>query len=285
MKNQHDNNPTESHTISETNLINPAQFTIDVVAALQKAAPGLKIEILCDLELKLHVADGREAVAHLDNPYRAYQARSLERDDIIAQFVSGYIAMSTVNVSERIERAHILPLLKRNAWLLQDSREAEFPGARHAEQVHQRFNDDLVIVYVGDMPKTMIFLSGQSMAALGLDSKALHTLALENLNQQFPGLLMGRKDGVYRVTCGGIYDASLILLDRFFDATRSMVSGDLIVAVPAEDCLLVAGSEDKEVIRKLSELAQEHFTKAMHPLSPKLLVRREGIFLPFGAGR
>jgi uncharacterized protein YtpQ (UPF0354 family) len=285
MKNQHDKTRTESHTISATKLIDPAEFTREVAAALQRAVPDRKIEIPGDLRLKLHTADGGGFVVYLDNPYQAYQTRPLAKDRIIAHFMSGYVAVLTGKVSGPIDRAHILPLLKQEAWLTQASGEAELRGATNAQEVHRTFTDDLVIVYVVDMPEHMIFVDGQQMAALGLDGEGLHKLALENLKQQFLGLLLGRKDGVYRVTCGGIYDASLILLDHLSAVARWMVSGNLIVAVPAEDCLLVAGSEDTDGIRKLSELSQEHFTNAVHPLSPTLLVRREGTFVPFEAGR
>ena len=149
------------------------------------------------------------------------------------------------------------------------------------EFVHQRFSDDLIITYAEDMPTTMRFMTNADLAPLNLTIHELHELAIENLRKRIPRVCVRQEQGVYRLVCDGNYEASLVFADTILDQLQSKFPGELILAVPAKNCLLVAGSEDKQRVRKIAELAQKVAADSSHPLSPNLLVRRRGQFIKY----
>jgi uncharacterized protein YtpQ (UPF0354 family) len=83
------------------------------------------------------------------------------------------------------------------------------------------------------------------------------------------------------VTAGGTYEASLLLFDSIWSSDNFNVDGELVVAIPSRDLLLVTGSRDKEGLEQLRKLAVKTVEEASYRLTPELFVRKEGGWLPF----
>jgi uncharacterized protein YtpQ (UPF0354 family) len=56
------------------------------------------------------------------------------------------------------------------------------------------------------------------------------------------------------------------------------VDGDLVVAIPARDVLMFTGSNNKEGLKEIRQVAQKMVTEAPHRLTPELFVYRDGRF-------
>ena len=72
---------------------------------------------------------------------------------------------------------------------------------------------------------------------------------------------------------GGIA-ASLVLVDCIWSRQRLDVSGEIVIAVPTPDLLLVTGSEDANGVAKIREMAHDACDTLPHALSRELFVRR-----------
>lgn len=88
-------------------------------------------------------------------------------------------------------------------------------------------------------------------------------------------------DGIYLISAGGDYEASLLLVSDLWDREQMPVEGDFIAAIPARDLLIVTGSENPEGIRRVREMASEGAAQFSYRLSPVLFVRKNGVFEVF----
>src|SRR5947207_1760786 len=75
---------------SKSNVISPRRFTAEAAEVLRKA-PGLKVEIAGDLELKVKKADGTDAgMVFLSNAYDIYKQDPAEKDKVIQKFADSW---------------------------------------------------------------------------------------------------------------------------------------------------------------------------------------------------
>ena len=143
-------------------------------------------------------------------------------------------------------------------------------------------NDELVIVYVQDAEHRVRFL--MSNEDLGVERSALRKLAVENLGRIRPKIEMhslGNKLAMFDV--GGTYEASLLLFDTIWTDGQVKVNGDIVVAVPTRDALLVTGSKNRKGLSVLRKVAAKFAAERSNPISDKLFVYRDGQFKEFGA--
>jgi uncharacterized protein YtpQ (UPF0354 family) len=108
----------------------------------------------------------------------------------------------------------------------------------------------------------------------------LRALACENLKRLLPKIERHGTGGVYMVTAGGDYEASLLLLDSIWSGGEMEVKGEVVVAIPTRDLLLVTGSKDSEGIEKVKRMVKEASSGA-YRLTQKLFVYRSGRFEEF----
>jgi uncharacterized protein YtpQ (UPF0354 family) len=82
------------------------------------------------------------------------------------------------------------------------------------------------------------------------------------------------------LTAGGDYEASLLLLDSIWSGGEMELKGEMVVAIPTRDLLLVTGSKDPEGIEKVKRMVKEASSGA-YRLTQKLFVYRSGRFEEF----
>jgi uncharacterized protein YtpQ (UPF0354 family) len=64
---------------------------------------------------------------------------------------------------------------------------------------------------------------------------------------------------------------------------KADIKGEVVVAVPTRDVLLVTGSEDTDKLTKMKQIVQEAFSKGSYRLTTRLFVYRNGLFDVFEA--
>ena len=57
------------------------------------------------------------------------------------------------------------------------------------------------------------------------------------------------------MSAGGNYEASLLLIDDIWSSGQVKVNGDIVVAIPTRDVLLVTGSRNRSGLKRVRELA------------------------------
>lgn len=97
--------------------LSPKAFTAAFAAAASAAMPDAKVSIASDLRLETHGSAGGTTDTDLHNAYEVYLADPRQLDAVIRRYV-GLLA-DTVRfggVAPPVDRTHIVPVLKPNAW-------------------------------------------------------------------------------------------------------------------------------------------------------------------------
>jgi len=273
------------HTGTPVSSLTPAQFTQLFAASLRQSAPDMNAQIVEDLEIRFESSKELTGEIHLQSAYQKYMQDPGLRDDIISHWVAFSLEASNLSPDAPIDRSRILPVLKHKSWLGLKNENATSAGGDPEEDAHQRFTEDLIVAYVVDAPETIRYLTNKNLADLKVSVEELHKQALKNLVSILPAVDIQEANGVYRVRCDGNYDASLVLLDDFWDKWPFKVPGEIVVAVPARDWLLVTGSEFPAGIYRVSMIAQEVVATSLYSVTSRLLIRQKGKFVRYQAKR
>ncbi len=258
--------------------LSPRLFTAAFAAAATAALPDAKVAVAGDLHLETRGADGNTTTTDLHNAYEIYLADPSRLDTVIKRYVA--VLAETVRLGgvkpPPVDRLHIVPVLKSADWVetIQQLRKA-VPAT---QLLTEPFIGQLMIVYAEDRPSSIRFLMmGDDVG----DRASLRDRAVANLRRLLPKIEMQtRADGVSLISAGGEYEASLVLLDDLWSSGRIKVDGDIVVALPTKDILLVTGSRNTAGLAGLRETVRR-LTAAPYRLTPSLFVYRGGKFVRF----
>ena len=118
-------------------------------------------------------------------------------------------------------------------------------------------------------------VSRKDLARLALDEDSLHENALENLRGMKLQVRANEAEGMFLLTAGGDYEAVLLLLPEVWDTVAAMISGDLVVAVPARDAICFTGTANRDHLAAMRRTTSRILEIAPHPLSRAFLRRTE----------
>ena len=263
---------------SRADVLSPQAFTQEFARALAAALPSRTVAVKRDLELTVTDAGGGDTTIFLANPYNEYSREPARLAEIVQTFAAALSQSASGKTA--VDRSRIIPVIKDRKWI------ADVHGALKARGVEQQhltddFNEQLIIVYAEDDPTRMRFLTAQE--DIGVARHELRALAVENLRRILPKIEMRGDDKVLLVSAGGDYEASLLLIDEIWSGGQIKVNGDIVVAVPARDVLLVTGSRDRTGLKRVHELATKFVAEGPYGLTDALFVYRNGRFTKFGA--
>lgn len=264
-------------------ILTPAQFTDEFVKISRQSAPALEIEIIKELELRVVNADGKENATFLYNAYDQYKSYPQLKEEVIQNFVQSFIETAKNLPSlESVDPGRIIPVIKDRPWLAETRQALINRGAKKVpENVYEDLNDDLIILYAEDSPKNMRYLRPEDLETAKLDRSELRKLACENLKRMLPKIERHGANGLYMIAAGGDYEASLLLFDGIWKGIKSEVKGDVVVAIPSRDVLIVTGSQDFEGIQRMKHIIKDASTKGSYLLTQKMFVYRDGRFGEF----
>ncbi len=268
---------------SKSDILTPAQFTKEYADAFRKSLPGLKVEVVKDMELKVTTADGLESTSFLDNAYDTYKQDPKSKQEIINKFVAaGLETIASMGKSEELDRKLIVPIIKDRPWLEETRKAMLDRGAKQIpETVYEDLNSDLIILYAEDSPKNIRYFSPKDLEKAHIDRKELRSLACDNLKRLLPKIERHGANGLFMLTAGGDYEASLLLIDSIWSDMQKEVRGDVVVAIPSRDLLIVTGSEDGQGIEKMKQIVQKASSEGSYRLTTKLFVFRDRKFEEF----
>lgn len=266
---------------SRSDVLTPRDFTTEFAASLANANPAVKVAIVKDLELRVTRADGRESTSFLDNAYDTYKQDPKAKAETIQRFVTAALDASRGS-HDGVDRTRIIPVIKDRPWLEETRQALLSRGVKKApESVFEDLNPDLIIVYAEDSPKNIRYLTPADLDEAKIERRDLRRLACENLVRLLPKIEYHGKDGLYMVTAGGDYEASLLLVDSIWTSGQMRVQGEIVVAIPTRDLLLVTGSKDAQGIARVQQIIKEASSGGSYRLTPKLFVYRDGRFAAY----
>ncbi len=256
-----------------------AEFTREYAAKLHSAAPEFKITIKGDLELLVIDKAGKERTTYLDNGYKEYKVSLADKESIMARHIDAITESSPEN--EVVDPAAVTPIIKDTAWVTEIQETLKSKTPRALELIYETLNPELIIFYAEDSPKNLRYLTPESMTLAKLAKDQLRELAVKNLRRLVTDIQIHGDNGLFMITAGGTYEASLLLLDELWQGDRMKVDGDYVVAIPARDMLLVTGSNNPHALQKIRSMARKIREESAYSLTADLFVYRAGKFTKF----
>ena len=175
----------------------------------------------------------------------------------------------------------IVPLIK---LCLPDTEPADLQLSADDSPILEPFVADLLVAYAFDLASRYTLVQGRHLPDLHLSVGDLRSLAINNLRRRLPDIMRHPYPQlpVFVFTAGGNLESSLLLLDDLWESQRSLVPGELVVSVPARDCIAFTGSQSPEGIAEL-RASIERVAGGDHILTRHLLIRRDSSWHVFNA--
>jgi uncharacterized protein YtpQ (UPF0354 family) len=259
--------------------LDPDAFTTAFAKAAAAAIPTAKVTVTGHLQTDTRSAKGETTTSDLRNAYSRYVEHPQALDEIIQQYVGVLADSVRLADAPAPDRSRIVPVFKPLQWLEGLRQERKTQNVQRApEPLTEPYNAELTIVYAEDLPSSVRFLTTRDDVG---DPAKLHNLALANLHRLVPKIEMrAGADGISLVSAGGQYESSLLLADNIWSGGQIKVDGDIVVAVPAKDALLVTGSGNQTGLKRLRAIAAELAARP-YGLTKALFVYRDGKFVKF----
>jgi uncharacterized protein YtpQ (UPF0354 family) len=246
------------------NILTVHEYTKQYLEVLIKEFPDVSFSIVDERTIEARFKDnlGRLSV---DNAYLAYQSNPDSLQQIMASYITSL--RSAFAQADEPTANNIVPVIKPHSYLNMTTHEG---GPKVNPGVYEIYNDELVILYAMDLPNNVRGLSESDLTTLGITKESLLEIAVNNLVKMLPEVQVKGGNGLFMVMAGGNYESSLILHLDLIHEDNFKVNGDLVIAIPNRDILLVTGSNDTQNIAKVAAIANKMFTENNYPISPSL---------------
>lgn len=275
------------------------EFADAYAAYVRKQAPDIMAERVDD-GVHLTWPDGGTMRQFLNNAYTNY------RRDVAATWVifddelaAARQAATSLRAEQGLDLDLLMPVVKTTDWLAtviqqrgamdkdpgkgenedpnKHSRSDADKGAGKGSDkdlVVQPLLGDLIVTYAQDLPKSLEYVKRGDLS--GLDEASLRAHALANLEGRSSALTIVGGEGRYRIELDGFFDVSLILIASTWVQHLSL-AGDPVFALPCRDQLMVCGSDDRQAVIELAEMAPRIAAESAYAITGQLLVLRGGV--------
>jgi uncharacterized protein YtpQ (UPF0354 family) len=260
--------------------LSPRAFTLEIAKAIRAAAPSATVRVERELEIEILYSNGQRVTATLGTAYNIYSKEPERLKSVIERHVSGLSkppAAGQAAAKPKLDHSRIVPVVKTRKWLDDTNKEIKTSGAQQ-EQLVENFNDELLIAYAEDNPKAFRYLTTKEYTG---NPAELRELALKNLLRVLPKIEQRiYNEHVSSISAGDDYTSSLLLVDHIWSGGQIKVQGDIVVAIPARDAILVTGSRDP-MLKNFRALAADLQEKDPHWVTDTLFVYRNKRFTKF----
>ncbi|MFT3934420.1 MAG: DUF1444 family protein [Chitinophagaceae bacterium] len=233
--------------------------------SLSKKYPSVKFELNPDLAITAKKGD-LDYKYYIDNAFIAYKAEP----DSISEIISRYVASTTDLYANKkgVNVDNVVPVIKPVEYL--EEINSLNKDGKSFPMITEKYNDQLIIAYAEDSKNSIRYLTESDFKALSISRDTLKSIALRNFDKIIPNIQRQGGNGLFMVTAGGDYEASLILLSSIWTKENFPVDGDFIVAIPNRDMLMITGSKNKTGIAKIKEIVADSYKTGNYQVSDQL---------------
>jgi len=268
------NPQSRTQPVASSGRLSPRAFTEEFAKAFRNAAPSATTEVAGELEIIVRRSGGTIRTVNLANFYTIYSNEPERLKDLIQTQVAHLVSPSRTT----LDPSRIIPVVKDRAWLREYQEKVKAAGGKQ-EQLVEDLNSELVISYAEDTQNAMHHLTTEDYSG---DRGKLRAFAIKNLLRVLPKIEMRvLNEYVSIVSAGEDYTPSLLLLDDLWTGGQIKVKGEIVVAVPARDVILVTGSRSGKMTN-FRAFAAELYAKGPYSLSNRVFVYRNNAFTIYG---
>ena len=150
------------------------------------------------------------------------------------------------------------------------------------DAISDRFANDLSLIYYVETNQGRVFVNADVLDQLGLAKYELLLEALKNLQERIGKVERIGRGPTFLLRANGKDEACLMVLDQFWESIQKEVEGELLVAVPAQACILFTGSKSKTGLVALRAAVRAMAGSGDLKLSDNIYVRRQARWHEFG---
>jgi uncharacterized protein YtpQ (UPF0354 family) len=250
---------------SKNSVLTDREFANLYLDSLSKKYPTVKFELNQDLTITSKKGD-TDYKHYIDNAFVAYKAEP----DSINDIISRYVASTTDLYSDqkKVNIGSVVPIIKPVEFL--DEINSLSKDGKSFPFITDKYNDQLIIVYAEDSKNSIKYLTEDNFKILSISRDSLKSIALKNFDKIITNIQRQGDNGIFMITAGGDYEASLILLSSIWTKENFKVDGEFIVAIPNRDMLMITGSKNKTGIGKLKEIVADSYKTGNYQISEHL---------------
>ena len=241
------------------------EFAKVYLDSLSKKYPTVSFELNSDLTITSKKGD-LDYQHHIDNAFIAYKAEPDSINAILSRYVAStidlYVDQKVVNIES------IVPVIKPIEYI--DEIKALNKDGKSFPMITEKYNDQLIIAYAEDSKNSIKYLTEDVFNTLSMSRDTLKSIALRNFDKIIPNIQRRGDNGLFMITAGGDYEASLILLSSIWTKENFPVDGEFIVAIPNRDMLMITGSKNKNGINKIKEIVADAYKTGNYQVSDHL---------------
>lgn len=233
---------------------------------IEERFTGSKVSFLTEDAVLVEWGDGRKIKLYLANMAVECEADSESRREIVERYLLTLQFDQSDDVRGDLD--DVIPIIKDSHYREYLKEEAPF--------VSDHLAGDLWVIYALDLPESTISLTRSRMDSLGVTKEKIRLKALDNLRRILPEVERHGEGPWFLLTAGGVYVASVLLMDSVWDEIQGIVDGDVIAVAPSRDVVLFTGSRSRDGILAIREKANGIFGTGDHVVSPTMLRRIGG---------
>lgn len=250
---------------SKNSALTEREFANLYLDSLSKKYPTVKFELNQDLTITSKKGD-LDYKHYIDNAFIAYKAEPDSINDIISRYVA-----STTDLygdQKEINIESVVPIIKPIEFL--DEIHSLSKDGKSFPFIIDKYNDQLIIVYAEDSKNSIKYLTEDNFKNLSISRDSLKLIALKNFDKLISNIQRQGDKGLFMITAGGTYEASLILLSSIWTRENFNVDGDFIIGIPNRDMLVITGSRNKTGVGKLKEIVAASYKTGNYQISEHL---------------
>ncbi|MEB7674222.1 DUF1444 domain-containing protein [Staphylococcus equorum] len=194
-------------------------------------------------------------------------------DEIVYYVEEAIEQMKGEGLSE-VNSAQIMPVLRSPSFDKKDKDDNAFVIEEHTAETN--------IYYVVDLGKSYRLMDEKMLESMKLSKQQLKEMALFNVRKLDNKYTTDEVKGniFYFINSNDGYDASRILNTTFLNEIQDQCEGEMLVAVPHQDVLIIADIRNKTGYDVMAHLTMEFFTKGLVPITSLSLGYDKGHFEP-----
>ncbi|QQB60473.1 DUF1444 domain-containing protein [Staphylococcus equorum] len=194
-------------------------------------------------------------------------------DEIVYYVEEAIEQMKGEGLSE-VNSAQIMPVLRSPSFDKKDKDGNAFVIEEHTAETN--------IYYVVDLGKSYRLIDEKMLESMKLSKQQLKEMALFNVRKLDNKYTTDEVKGniFYFINSNDGYDASRILNTTFLNEIQDQCEGEMLVAVPHQDVLIIADIRNKTGYDVMAHLTMEFFTKGLVPITSLSLGYDKGHFEP-----